>query len=453
MKKSVILILLQTGFVLSFTEAQNPQKETVYFNYNQYDITTEASQKLDRICKMFSDNGSKQLTISGFTDEDGSDDYNLTLSKQRAEAVLDYFVNKGIPKNLIMIKYFGKKLFVADNETEEGKQANRRVEIVYGSTNPMFSKASQTFKVVTTREITITCKEGTKITFPKNAFKTKDGKAFNGVADIEVAEFYKKSDMLLNKLSTTSDRKLLETGGMVYIDAKSGDEELEFDANSSYKIQMAINKKGNFQLFYGDTTDDRIDWIPASNWASGNNNNNFISGSWFVYSDRDVTKEKWKEIEKLPSGTYYYYNNVIDIIPKALNMDYARTPTKSDSVGNEFLSARKLGWINCDKFYNSPQKTGLYVTLDNDSDASIYLIFKSINAVMQYSTKENNVYSFYNVPVGEDVTIMAFSVKGDKVYYASKDAKITLLRKENLNLSLITQNDFDQMIASVNKGK
>lgn len=451
MKKSVILILLQSGFVLSFTEAQNPAKETVYFNYDQYDLTADACQKLDGICKLISEHGNQKLTISGFTDEDGSDDYNLTLSKQRAEAVLNYFVKKGVSRNLIELKYFGKKLSVANNETESGKQKNRRVEIVYGSAKPTFSKATQTFKVLTSREITLTCKEGTKITFPKNAFRTKDGKAFNGVADIEVAEFYKKSDMLLNKLSTTSDKQLLETGGMVYIDAKSGDDELDLDPTTTYRIKMANNRKGDFGLFYGDTTGNKIDWVPAKSWSQPDNVYSTIS--WTIYSDKTIPKTIEQQVQKRGNGVYYYFNNILDTVNRGYMRDYARTPTKTDSVANEYLTASKLGWINCDRFYNAPQKTGLFVTLDNDSETSIYLIFKSINAVMQYSDKENNVYSFYNVPVGEDVTIVAFSVKGDKVYYASEDAKITLLRKENLSLSAITHNDFDQMIAAVNRGK
>lgn len=70
-----------------------------------------------------------RLTIAGYTDDIGSDAYNDRLGMRRAEAVRDYLVAEGIPADLISLQGEGRCCFVRPNDTEEGRQQNRRVEI------------------------------------------------------------------------------------------------------------------------------------------------------------------------------------------------------------------------------------------------------------------------------------------------------------------------------------
>lgn len=71
----------------------------------------------------------RRLTIAGFTDAVGSEAYNTRLSQRRAEAVRNFLVAEGHPADLISLKGEGRCCFVAQNDTEEGRQQNRRVEI------------------------------------------------------------------------------------------------------------------------------------------------------------------------------------------------------------------------------------------------------------------------------------------------------------------------------------
>src|ERR1022692_1253355 len=71
-----------------------------------------------------------RLDVEGHTDSVGGDDYNQQLSEQRGESVRAYLTNQGMAAGSVTAKGFGKTQPVASNETAEGRQLNRRVELV-----------------------------------------------------------------------------------------------------------------------------------------------------------------------------------------------------------------------------------------------------------------------------------------------------------------------------------
>ena len=70
------------------------------------------------------------IEIRGHTDVRGEYDYNIDLSQRRAQAVVNYLLSKGITKNRVTSKGYGSTMPIADNETAEGRQKNRRVEFI-----------------------------------------------------------------------------------------------------------------------------------------------------------------------------------------------------------------------------------------------------------------------------------------------------------------------------------
>jgi OmpA-OmpF porin, OOP family len=102
--------------------------DNVYFDFGKADVKSESYPELDKIVKLMFENPGIQIEISAHTDNVGSDDFNLTLSQARAESVLNYIVSNGIPINRLSAKGFGSSKPIADNNTEQGRQKNRRVE-------------------------------------------------------------------------------------------------------------------------------------------------------------------------------------------------------------------------------------------------------------------------------------------------------------------------------------
>lgn len=100
---------------------------TIYFDYDEYDIRPDYIKKLDLMAMVIDSHSDLRIKITGHTDWDGSNVYNDSLSKERAMMVRDYFIQKGIDSSKIVIDFKGKRVPVANNSTDEGKQLNRRV--------------------------------------------------------------------------------------------------------------------------------------------------------------------------------------------------------------------------------------------------------------------------------------------------------------------------------------
>jgi len=102
----------------------------VLFDTGKYSLRPLAREKLAKVAGIVSGHPGLRLAVEGYTDNVGGDDYNQQLSEQRGEAVRGYLTDQGMATGSVTARGFGKTQPVASNDTAEGRQQNRRVEIV-----------------------------------------------------------------------------------------------------------------------------------------------------------------------------------------------------------------------------------------------------------------------------------------------------------------------------------
>jgi len=102
----------------------------VLFKSGSYELMPGARERLAKVSGIVLAYQGLRLAVEGHTDSVGTDEYNRKLSEQRAAAVRDYLVQQGIESDVISAAGFGKSEPVASNDTPEGRQQNRRVELV-----------------------------------------------------------------------------------------------------------------------------------------------------------------------------------------------------------------------------------------------------------------------------------------------------------------------------------
>lgn len=100
----------------------------LFFDLEKATLRPESFPELNRIVTLMKENATMQIEIAGHTDTTGSEEYNLNLSKQRANSVAGYLAGKGIDKSRMTVEFFGESKPMVSNETREGRKKNRRVE-------------------------------------------------------------------------------------------------------------------------------------------------------------------------------------------------------------------------------------------------------------------------------------------------------------------------------------
>lgn len=113
-------------------EPAAPQKLVlvgVNFDFDKATLRQEDVSDLDKNVEALKAWGDVNIEVAGHTDSKGSDAYNMKLSQQRAEAVRNFLISRGVAADRLTAKGYGESQPVADNATEEGRFQNRRVEL------------------------------------------------------------------------------------------------------------------------------------------------------------------------------------------------------------------------------------------------------------------------------------------------------------------------------------
>lgn len=111
-----------------FKEGQSVVLRNVFFNTASAQLRDESKIELNKLVEFLEKNSTVSIELSGHTDNVGDDRSNQVLSENRAKAVMEYLINKGISESRLTSKGYGETKPIASNDTEEGRQQNRRTE-------------------------------------------------------------------------------------------------------------------------------------------------------------------------------------------------------------------------------------------------------------------------------------------------------------------------------------
>ncbi|MCB0767354.1 MAG: OmpA family protein, partial [Flavobacteriales bacterium] len=244
----------------------------VHFAKDRSELTPEAIAALDAFLDRCPLNGEYRFTVHGHTDSDGSLAYNDALSAERADVVLRYLVAHGVPTDLVQVQHSGEQRPLESNAHERGMAVNRRVRITfdrtyYGSVNELRTALTagtvQRFEIDPGRQTSICGAAGTRIDLAAHAFVDANGRRVSGPVTVELTEALAHQAMIGHRLSTRSEGRMLETGGMMQVLAmNSNGEVLRLAADSPMQISMPSNDPRNgMELFLSP---DGSDWTSTA---------------------------------------------------------------------------------------------------------------------------------------------------------------------------------------------
>lgn len=398
------------------------QTSHILFDKNSDIITSYNKSRLDSfIVDIKKNNEQEVLGLSGHTDSDASDEYNKILSLRRAVAVKDFLIAGGL-KNQIHIDSKGESEQLNNNKTQIDKAKNRRVEIVrnYSKNNFAFNNFDREFQIYTINfknDTLLKCKLGSQIEINKEIFQTTDSSA---PITIKIQEYYLKNDFVLSNLTTQDlNNNILESRGMINIEAFQSDKKLELKRGKSIGIlfkDKILNDKT--ELFNGIKHNNEIAWVNSSRTIIGGEISGSSStkiGEIIIESSKwkyeDIGGESFKIIETTKDGKTIH--DTVSTVSEKLTKDLV-------------LRSTKLGWINCDRFYkdDSP-KIDLIVKYSGAFVPNLVIVFKDINSVLPYSYREDNKLIFKNIPSDQSIVLIGIfqSKSSNKILFAQKNTK------------------------------
>lgn len=232
---SFLVIITVLFFIFPVSGQVTILRDKIYFETAKSELTIEGKTKLNNLLDSLRNFKSYKIFIKGYTDNIGDSAFNKTLSEKRVNKTVDYFLSNGVLKAVFTTAAFGEEKPIADNMTEQGKQMNRRVDILISfirkvpvDSSQFLSSIWELYEQIETQpqqfyinpnsDTVLQCEKGTLLYIKANSFKILNGCKTKNIT-IKVKEDFLKSDIILDNLSTTSNGKTIETQGMVYTEA------------------------------------------------------------------------------------------------------------------------------------------------------------------------------------------------------------------------------------------
>jgi OmpA family len=518
---------------------------TVYFNTDQHQLSAEALKILSKALIDLSGAESYQIKIQSFTDDEGSNAYNQALGQRRADAVLAYFDSLGLATQNAKLNNYGEQKALTDNNTVENRPKNRRVDVYIQAVfnenfQSLLSKLNQTqtysYRISSTKSTCLLTHQGTFLMIPAQAFVHANGNPVaEGEVTLQIQEYYQLSDMLMAGLSTSSNQKLLATGGMLNLKALAQGQELQLAPQKEIGVGMPI-RKGQFdpamELFLGNKDphhQDHLNWNPTQRKAtslmaaSGKDLSVDAVGQFAIFRKTAInqlvkqpvrpklnTRTKRtipqrpqrenikvhlnffqkifinkqrveaqkdriyaKEVKNYQRSLKYFRRdstswkqyfqdslNYVRLYQEALNGDiqnyqallneanYATANREQDqkkmqelyekgvssdcqlsqqTLDRYFFAVNRLGWINCDKFMNTPESQLTQIAIQ-DSDVSeerLMLVFPHLPSILLVKSKTvQGEYLSDNIPKGMPAKLIGIKVDQGRSMLAVKDIKV-----------------------------
>jgi hypothetical protein len=300
-----------------------------------------------------------------------------------------------------------------------------------------FEDASQFFTISNSKNSEVKGKKGTIIHVVPSNLELENGNKITGEIKVELKELTNQKDLLRNNAQTVSDGKLLISGGSYYIDITSDGNKINLKKGKTLEVEFPKITNRNMELFYGERdSSNQMNWKTANKKFS----TQISKEKAVVDAQRNTAPIITDDLDDLLA---YTENGEDEVTQKEVKKIYET----NDKI-YESLKLSKLGWINCDAFYNQTTEN-FKVIYNSENDLTFtnsFIIFKNFNSIMNlYAEKRTMLSNDIKLPINLKVKIISFSYKNDKFYAGEKEVTISKNSSAEINLKEISEKDLEQL--------
>jgi len=276
MKCQILTLIFYSLISLKTASSQTEYVQNIYFDFDKSIITNDHKKLIQSFVNKLDKHGYSEITIVGHTDQDGSNQYNKELSQKRAHSVKSYLASQELEQRITGIDWKGETELISRENSSSSKKQNRRVALIahaydFENSNDILTsiddKSPTVVNVNSKESQNINCKQGTIVNIPKDAFVNLDGSPMTSSnIEVEVKEAFTYADFISEGLFTHSKGDILETGGMIYVNATSNGQPIKLKEGQTIEVLYPAQEvKKDMELFYATYDENNeIDWAPTS---------------------------------------------------------------------------------------------------------------------------------------------------------------------------------------------
>lgn len=265
--KRALLFALPLSFLFPAFGANDRTETLVHFPSDVSALDPEAISSLGQFIASLDLHGDHEFIVHGHTDSEGPRGYNEQLGLARARSVQFFLESCGVDPRRITVEGFGERRPVVRSATEEGLAINRRVQVVfihrdYGDLDGLMRELGegtvQHFTIDPAVDQLIQGANGTSLFVPANAIVDEGGRSVSGPVTVQLTEALEYEAMAAHGLSTRAGDRLLETSGMMKVEAFDGnDRTLQLAPGATMVASLPPDVRNDqMQLFTSATGSD-----------------------------------------------------------------------------------------------------------------------------------------------------------------------------------------------------
>jgi hypothetical protein len=427
------------------------------------------------------------ISIYGYTDNVGSDVSNNILAEKRTNAVKlfieEYFLKENNDDNLpsFALKNFGKQNPIAKNNTEKGREQNRRVEIVFskkiceddyraiGNLFELIKDKPQSFCVNPLRDTALVGEQGTIVYYKAGTFKNT---ANCTCITILLNEYLDNASFILNNLTTTSNGEALESGGMTRLVGLCGDDTLQYN-DGKYLVVMipTDNALPNMKALTANRKDqaDILDWKVDQNFPEMDivDWNGLRIGCGYKRGDslkddcplflckvRRFLKGRRTRAERKDDRENKLIDNEVNLI-KGFNADKsllgdALLKSKTASNALKYYVYKNASWDyhNCDRYKNGDKFSDFYVRETPKPSKDVKLVYVDNKTVVPGFA--NKSYVFKKVFAANKIWVVGLKYKDEQNAFLSLEMMNTDDKEAKLNFKEVSIDELKNVLKKIN---
>lgn len=438
--------LLIAVAIATNASAQNVRKLTLYFDTDKHELTEVHERQLSTFLSLLPKDAVIDFNVYGYTDDIASNAYNEALSLRRGNSVRTFLAGKRIPAERVKLSAFGETKLVADADEDMGRTKSRRVEVLASWSAPerpkgievlyeQLKEKPQEFCIKRDRDTILKSGSGSIFRYTAGSLNIPKGQLLCDCVTLKLWEVNDKAAMITQNTPTVSSGRMLITGGMFRLEAEMCGVATSLKPGYDLGVMLpAAERQDDMMVFYAsDEGSGNLDWDLGSNpqntsYFEADSMIQWIGGWEYTTRTHWHCPLLWCGINRFfgkddpgESHTFHHRTRWNDSL-------YSRIAASFGAYKGELLkralqaefayqafSIPRLGWINCDRFYNTfeDRLMSFKVNTPGDDHHDVRIVFKDINSIMM-GYRMGDHFTFDRIPRNEEIVIVALRFIDDK---------------------------------------